>query len=563
MPSSRAGVALPETEAPWPIAFVAERLGLARADYEPYGWTKAKLALGLEKRLLGRPLGKYVGVTAMTPTPAGEGKTVTSIGLAMALCRLGHGAVAALRQPSQAPVFGIKGGGAGGGLAALLPVSDVNLHLTGDAHAVAAAHNLLAALVDNHLRRGRSPLLDPRSIAWRRVVDVGDKGLSRVLTGLGGPKYGPARMTGFDLTAASEVMAILALSADLADLKRRLAEIIVGFTPGGGPVRASDIGAAGAMAALLKDAVRPNLVQTSEHTPALVHAGPFGNIAHGNSSILADQAGLRLCDYVITEGGFGSESGAEKFFDIKCRASGLKPDAEVLVASVRAAKWHSGRYGPKPGPELDQENLKNLREGAANLAAHVEILRQFGVPIVVAVNRFPADTDREVEELLRLALEFGADYAAPSEVYARGGEGGLELARAVAAACRRASAFKPLYSLELPAEEKVRLIATRLYGASDVDFSEEARANLERWRVLGFGELPVCVAKTQYSLSHDPSLLGRPRGFRLPVRDVRLCAGAGFLYALTGDVSTMPGLPAEPAALSIDVDEDGHVTGLR
>lgn len=557
---------LPVTH-PTRIETVAAGLGLSGDDWEPYGWFKGKLALGLERRLPPRPKARYIGVSAVSPTPYGEGKTVTAIGLAMGLCRLGHSAVATLRQPSQAPVFGIKGGGAGGGRAALLPADEINLHFTGDAHAVAAANNLLAAMLDNHLKRRKTPRVNPETVSWRRAVDVSDKGLASIVAGLGERPQAPLRETGFDLTAASEVMAILALAADLQDLRQRLGRIFIGLTEEGDPVFAEDIGCAGAMAALLRDALRPNLVQTSEQTPALVHAGPFGNIAHGNSSIIADQAALRLADYVVTESGFGADCGAEKFFHIKCRAGGLQPHVEVLVCTVRALKHQSGRFRVTPGKplpaELESENEEALRAGSVNLRAHIEILRQFGLPVVVAVNRFPSDTDRELELVCRLARDYGAASAAVADPFAEGGAGAETLAQAVATAAIEPSSLRLLYDLDMTPEEKIEVLARRVYGAEHVDYQPLARRRIAQFCKLGFGKLPVCIAKTQYSLSHDPALLGRPRGFRFPIRDVRLAAGAGFLYALAGEISTMPGLPAEPAALRIDVDAHGNIRGLR
>ncbi len=555
-----------ESPTPERIDRIAAEMGLPADEYEPCGWYKGKLALGLEKRVAGRPRGKYVGVTAINPTPLGEGKTATAIGLSMALCRLGHRAVATLRQPSQAPVFGIKGGGAGGGRATLLPFEDINLHFTGDLHAITAAHNLLAALVDNHLKRGKSPVLDPASVTWRRVLDVSDKSLVTVTTNTGNDAHPLERRTGFDLTAASEVMAIIALATGVEDLKARLARIIVGQTAAGDPVTAADVGAAGSMAAILRDAIRPNLAQTAEHTPAIVHAGPFGNIAHGNSSVLADLMALPFAEYVVTESGFGADCGAEKLFHIKCRASGLAPDVEVLVCTVRGLKMQSGRFDVVPGKPLPAdllaEHLDALRDGAVNLRAHVDILRLFGIPVVVAINRFPTDTDKELDLLRSIASDQGAEGVAVSEVFARGGEGGEEMAKAVVAACRKPAAFKMLYPLEMPAEEKLETLARQVYGADGVDFSPQATKQLNRFRELGFGQLPVCVAKTQYSLSHDPKLLGRPTGYRFPIRDVRLSAGAGFLYALAGEISTMPGLPAKPKAYQIGLDADGRITGL-
>lgn len=549
-----------------PIGSLAGQLGLGPEDVEPRGWRQGKLALGLEQRLSERPGVRYVGVTAINPTPLGEGKTVTAIGLAMGLCRRGKTAIVTLRQPSQGPVFGVKGGGAGGGGATLEPADDINLHFTGDLHAVAAAHNLLAALLDNHVRRGRTPVVALESVTWRRVIDMNDKGLAHIVSGLDNPPQAPQRETGFDLTAASEVMAILALATSLADLRQRLGRIVVGESSTGDPVTAEAIGAAGAMAALLKDAIRPNLVQTCEQTPAFVHAGPFGNIAHGNSSVLADLAAVRLADYVVTESGFGADCGAEKLFDIKCRVSGLRPAAEVLVCTIRALKYQSGRFPMKAGQSIPagllQEDLTAVRDGFANLEGHLEILRRFGVPVVVAVNRFPTDTDRELDLVCSLVQNAGV-VAVVSEAFSRGGAGCEALAAAVETACKSRSQFRFLYPLDIPATEKLEILSREVYGGEGLELSPLAQRRLAQFRDWGVEHLPVCVAKTQYSLSHDPGLLGRPRGFRLPVGDIRLAAGAGFLYALAGEISTMPGLPREPAALRIDVTPDGRITGLR
>ncbi|MCC7420767.1 MAG: formate--tetrahydrofolate ligase [Planctomycetaceae bacterium] len=550
---------------PRPIFEIRDALGLGAEDVEPCGWFKGKLAHGLVGRLPA-PRARYVDVTAVNPTPLGEGKTVTAIGLAMGLCRLGPKAIVTLRQPSLAPVFGVKGGGAGGGRSTLLPSDDINLHFTGDLHAVSAAHNLLAALLDNHARRGLAPALVPSSMTWRRVVDICDAGLAHIVTGLGNVPQAPLRETGFDLTAASEVMAILSLATSLGDLRRRVGRIVVGETTEGRVVTAEEIGAAGAMAALLREAFRPNLVQTSEHTPALVHTGPFGNIAHGNSSVIADLAAMRLADYVVTESGFGSDCGAEKFIDIKCRVSGLRPDCEVLVCTVRAMKYQSGRFAVRPGRPLPEslllEDLDALRAGADNLRAHIEILRRFGLPVVVAVNRFPDDSPREIDALREIAWSAGAT-AAVSDAFARGGEGTIELAKAVQEACRQPNQFRFLYPLEMAPEEKIVTVARDVYGADGVDFEPAARKRLETFVLQGYGSLPVCIAKTQYSLSHDPRLSGRPRGFRLPIHDVRLSAGAGFLYALAGEIKTMPGLSSDPAARHIDLGPDGEIFGLR
>jgi formate--tetrahydrofolate ligase len=554
------------SQEPRRIQEIATDLGLSDADVEPVGWYKAKLALGLEQRLGDRPAAKYVSVTAITPTPLGEGKTVTTIGLAMALSRLGKRTIATLREPSLAPVFGIKGGGAGGGRGRLLPFEDINLHFTGDAHAVTAATNLLAAMVDNHVRRGRAPVMDATRITWRRVTDTSDKGLLQVVSGLGGHPMAPLRETGFDLTAASEIMAILALTTGVGDLRERLCRMVVGWDRQGTPVTAESIGCVGSLMALLRDALRPNLVQTEEHTPAIVHTGPFGNIAHGNSSILADLVAVRLADFVITESGFGADCGAEKLFHIKCRQSGLAPQVSVLVCTVRALKVHSGRYVVRPGrplpAELLEPNLEAVELGASNLRAHVENIRKFGLPVVVAINLFPTDDEREVELVRRIARDAGAVAAVPSHVFARGGEGGIALAEAVVKAAAGPTTLKYLYSLDAPLVEKIDALARGIYGADGIDLSPQAKRDLERFEELGYGGLPVCVAKTQYSLSHDPKLLGRPSGYRLPVREARLSAGAGFVYVLTGDIVTLPGLPSEPAALRIDVDDDGRIRGL-
>lgn len=551
---------------PRTISQLTTDLGLKSEDVEPLGWYKGKLALGLERRLASRPRAKYIGVTAISPTPLGEGKTVTAIGLAMGLCRLGKRAIATLRQPSQGPVFGIKGGGAGAGMAHLFPATEINLHFTGDLHAVTAAHNLLAAMLDNHVQRQLAPALDPRSVTWRRVIDNNDKGLSHIITGIGSQPQAPLRETGFDLTAASEVMAILALTSSLTDLQERLGRIVVGRDHEGRVIHARDIGCAGAMTALLRDALRPNLVQTCENTPVLVHAGPFGNIAHGNSSILADLAAIRLGDFVVTESGFGADCGAEKLFDIKCRVSGLTPDVEVLVCTIRALKYQSNRFDVKAGKPLPanlfEEDLDAIHAGRANLEGHLEILRKFGIPIVVAINRFPTDTDREVQAVRDIALSAGATHVAVSDAYAQGGAGAEELARSVMSACELPSNFRFLYELDQPLADKLGIIAREIYGADGLDIEPAARKQLESFESMGFGSLPVCIAKTQYSFSHDPKKLGRPTGFRFPIREVRLSAGAGYVYALAGEIATLPGLPATPSALRIGVDEFGEIFGI-
>lgn len=551
---------------PRPIGEVADALGVLPDELEPYGRYKGKVSLSILPRLAARRPGVYVDVTCITPTPLGEGKTVTTIGLAMAMNRIGCRAVAAIRQPSLGPVFGVKGGGAGGGLAQVVPLDEVNLHLTGDIHAVALAHNLLAAMIDSALMHGTGPALDPHSLTWPRVMDVNDRALRRVVIGLGGRDNGAPRETGFEIAVASEAMAILGLTAGYADLRRRLGRIVVGLTRDGAPVTADDLKAAGAMAAVMRDTVKPNLLQTSEGTPAFVHAGPFANIAHGNSSIVADRIGLALGDCVVTESGFGADMGLEKFADIKCRASGLAPDVIVVVCTVRALKMHSGRYRVVAGRPLPaamlQEDLGALAEGCANLDAQVANARQYGVPVVVAINAFESDSEAEHALIRDRAQAAGAVGAWRSDVFRLGGAGAEELAAAVLKAAESPHRFRYLYDLDRPVKEKIETIATRLYGADGVDFTPAAERAMARWSELGYGGLPVCMAKTHLSLSHDPRLLGRPRGFRLPVREARLSAGAGFLYALCGDMMTMPGLPSAPNAWRIDIDDEGHVHGL-
>ena len=542
---------------------LAASVGFSGDEVEPCGWHKGKLALGVEDRLTDRPRGRYVNVTAINPTPFGEGKTVVAIGLAMGLNRIGRSTIVTLREPSQGPLFGIKGGGAGGGRSHLVPLDDINLHFTGDIHAVTAANNLLAAVVDNHLARAKSPRLDPDSVTWQRCVDVCDRSLRRVDTGHGDEKW-VTRSTAFTLSAASELMAILALARNLPDLQARIGRIVVGFTPDQEPVTVAGLGVTDALTALLRDAIRPNLVQTCEGTPAFVHAGPFANIAHGNSSVIADLAAIRRTEFVVTESGFGAECGMEKFAHIKCRASGLTPDVEVLVCTIRALKLHSGQFSIRPGRPLPEglfvEDLPALHSGAVNLQAHIEILKKFRLPVVVALNRFPEDRDSEIELVRQLALEFGADGFAETTCFVNGGAGAEELACAVVNASQRPARFRPLYEDSLPPAEKLNCIATQVYGADGVEFEERAEVQLERYESLGYGRLPICIAKTQYSLSHDPQQLGRPRGFFLPVREVRLAAGAGFLYALAGDIQTMPGLPTHPAAERFRVDRDGSIS---
>lgn len=548
------------------ISEIAGMLGIGEDELELYGKYKAKITLDTIERLRDRPQAKYIDVTAITPTPLGEGKTVTTIGLSQALNRIGKLTTACIRQPSMGPTFGIKGGAAGGGYSQVVPMEDFNLHLTGDIHAVGVAHNLLSAFIDNHLSKGNLLDIEPTSITWNRVLDISDRSLRDIVVGLGGKSNGVPRETGFDITVASEIMAILALCTDLKDLRSRMASIIVGETRGGKPVTAADLQCAGAMTVLMRDAIKPTLMQTLENTPVLVHAGPFANIAHGNSSIIADYIATRASEYVVTESGFGADIGAEKFFDIKCRVSGLKPDAVVLVTTVRALKMHSGKFKVVAGKLLDtgllEENINAIAEGSGNLIKQIENIRLFGVPVVVAINRFSTDTDRELDAVRRIAVDAGARDAVVSTLWADGGVGGADLARAVVDAAESPSDFRFLYELELPIREKIRTIATKVYGASGVDFSPLATKQIERYTQLGFGNLPVCMAKTHLSLSHDPKLKGRPSGFELPIREVRLSAGAGFIYPLVGEMRTMPGLPTVPAGANIDIDAEGKVVGL-
>ena len=543
---------------PLPVAQIAAGLGLSEDEIEFYGRYKAKVALSAAERLRDRPDGKLVLVTAITPTPAGEGKTTTTVGLGDALRRRGKKAVLALREPSLGPVFGIKGGAAGGGWAQVIPMEDINLHFTGDMHAIGAANNLLAAMLDNHIHQGNGLGIDVRRITWKRCVDMNDRQLRQVVDGLGGRMCGVPREDGFDITVASEIMAILCLSSGIRDLKERLARIVVGYTRDDRPVTAGDLKAAGAMAALLKDAIKPNLVQTLEHTPAFVHGGPFANIAHGCNSVTATRMALKLGEIVVTEAGFGADLGAEKFLDIKCRKAGLRPDAVVVVATVRALKHHGGAAKGT----LEQEDLAALERGLPNLLAHLEnITVRFGLPAVVAINRFPADTEAELRLVRERCAALGVRVAL-SEVWAKGGEGGLELADEVLALTEQPSSFRLLYEDALPLREKIETVVRDIYGGDGVELLPAAARELERLHALGFGGLPVCIAKTQYSLSDNPALLGRPEHFRVTVKQVRLSAGAGFVVVLTGDIMTMPGLPKVPAAETIDVDDDGRIHGL-
>lgn len=546
-----------------PLADVAASAGIHASFLEPYGRHVAKV--DLEAINLGQAEGRLVVVTAVTPTPLGEGKTTTAVGLAQGLAKLGHRATVALRQPSMGPTFGVKGGAAGGGYSQVLPMEVMNLHLTGDMHAVTAAHNVLAAMIDNHLHHGNALDIDPRSITWRRVLDVNDRALRNIVVGLGSRGDGVPRQSGFDITAASEVMVILALATSLADLRQRLGRIVVGDTIGGRPVTAEDLGAAGSMAVLLAEAIKPNLLQTIEHTPVLVHAGPFGNIATGHSSVIADRLGLRMGEYLVTEAGFGADMGAERFFNVACRAAGLRPAAAVVVVTVRALKVHSGRHRVAAGrplpPDLLAENPGDVRAGGANLLKHLEIVRGFGVPAVVAINAFADDHPSEHRVIEELAAQAGARVAVSTHV-ADGGEGARDLARHVVAACTEEADLRFTYDLDEPLAAKIEAVATRVYGAEDIDLSPHAAAEILRLEAAGFGDLPVVIAKTHLSISSDPKLKGAPRGWTLPVREVRLAAGAGYVTVVCSDMRTMPGLGVRPAAERIDLDGDGRPVGL-
>ncbi len=568
-----------------PITDIAAGIGLDEEDLILYGRYKAKVNLDTLPKLAGRPLGKYVDVTAITPTPLGEGKTTTTIGLVQGLGRLGHKSIACIRQPSMGPTFGIKGGAAGGGYSQVVPMEDFNLHLTGDIHAITAAHNLVAAAIDArwyHEEKltdeklaaiGLNRLnIDPYGLTWNRVMDVNDRALRNVVVGLGADADGRPRQTGFDITVASEIMAILALvngddyKSALKDLRQRCGRIVIGTNKQGKPITLEDLGVAGAVTVLMKDAIHPNLLQTLEGQPAFVHAGPFANIAHGNSSIVADRLALRLGDYVVTESGFGADIGMEKFFNIKCRYSGLKPDCVVLVATIRALKMHGGGPRVVPGKPLNEaytkENVSLLEGGLANMQAHIRNARRFGVPVVVAVNKFATDTDAEIEVVRKAAHAAGAETAVMSDHWANGGDGAIELAEAVVAACRQPSDFRFLYPLEITIKEKIETIAREIYGAAGVAYEPEANKQIQSYEENGFGHLPICMAKTHLSISHDPLLKNAPTGFILPVREVRASVGAGFIYPLLGEMRTMPGLGSKPAYLNVDVDENGRVTGL-
>ena len=552
---------------PRPIADVASDLGLRDDEIEPYGRTKAKVTLAAIRRLEAeRPRGKYVVVTAITPTPLGEGKSTTTVGLAQGLNQIGHKAAVCIRQPSLGPVFGIKGGAAGGGYSQVIPMEDFNLHLTGDVHAIGAAHNLAAAFIDNSLHH-KNPLgIDPFSILWPRVVDISDRAVRHAVIGLGGKENGVPRETEWVITVGSEVMAVLALASDLQDLRTRLGRIVLATTTDGTPVTAEDLRVAGSMTVLLVDAIKPNLLQTLEGGPAFVHCGPFANIAHGNNSIIADRLALVSNEIVCTEAGFGADMGAEKFFDIKCRASGLTPDAAVVVATVRALKMHGGIgkivAGKPLDPALLEENVPAVRAGAGNLAKQIENVRLFGVPAVVAINSFPTDTPAEVEAIKEVAMASGASAAVVATHFTDGGRGAADLAEAVWSAASEGSQFRLLYPDDAPLAEKILTIATKVYGADGIDVSPTAQKALKMYEAMGFGHLPVCMAKTQYSLSHDPNLKGRPSGFTVPIRDIRLSAGAGFITPLLGEMRTMPGLPSRPGGEKIDIDAEGNIVGL-
>ena len=541
-----------------PITEVAKKLGIAENDIEMYGRYKAKLSMDLIRNLEAKKAGKLVLVTAITPTPAGEGKSTTTVGLAQGLAKIGKDVIVALREPSLGPCMGVKGGAAGGGYSQVVPMEEINLHFTGDFHAITSAHMLLSAMLDNHIQQGNILNIDPRRIVWKRVVDMNDRELRNIVVGLGGKAHGVPRQDGFDITVASEVMAILCLANSLKDLKERLSKIIVAYSYAGEPITAGMIKAQGAMAALLRDAIKPNLVQTLENVPAIIHGGPFANIAHGCNSVMATKTAMKLAEYTVTEAGFGADLGAEKFFDIKCRYAGLKPDAVVLVATVRALKMHGGV--PKTG--LAVPNVEAVKKGLVNLEKHIENIKKFNVPLVVAINIFAQDTEEELEAIRSHCAAHGVNVAL-SDVFAKGGEGGVALAEEVVALAESGkAAFEPIYADSLTLKEKINTIAREIYGAAAVSYAKEAETALKQYEEMGYSNLPVCMAKTQYSLSDDPALLGRPEGFTMTVKNVRISAGAGFVVVLTGDIMTMPGLPKVPAAEKIDVSDDGVISGL-
>ncbi len=540
------------------ITDVAAKLGISEDDIELYGRYKAKLSMDLIRRMENEKPGKLVLVTAITPTPAGEGKSTTTVGLAQGLHKIGKKVIVALREPSLGPCMGIKGGAAGGGYSQVVPMEDINLHFTGDFHAITSAHMLLSAMLDNHIQQGNALNIDPRRIVWKRVVDMNDRELRNIVVGLGGKAHGVPRQDGFDITVASEVMAILCLANSLHDLKERLSKIIVAYDYSGNPVTAGQIKAHGAMAALLKDAIKPNLVQTLENVPAIIHGGPFANIAHGCNSVMATKTCMKLADYTITEAGFGADLGAEKFFDIKCCYAGLKPDAVVIVATVRALKMHGG----VPKTDLKTPNVEAVKAGLCNLEKHIENVKKFGVPAVVAINIFAQDTAEELEAVREHCAKHGVNVAL-SDVFAKGGEGGIELAKEVVTLAESGKAnFKPIYELDIPLKAKIETIAKEIYGADGVNYTKEADKALKEFEALGYGNLPVCMAKTQYSFSDDQTLLGRPSGFTITIKNCRIAAGAGFIVVLTGDIMTMPGLPKVPAAEKIDVSDEGVISGL-
>ncbi len=540
-----------------PIKEIAAALNIDEDMLEYYGKYKAKLSEELYAETANRPDGKLILVTAINPTPAGEGKTTVSVGLGQALAKIGKKAIIALREPSMGPVFGVKGGAAGGGYSQVIPMEDINLHFTGDMHALTAANNLLCAMIDNHIHQGNELDIDPERVLILRAVDMNDRALREITVGLGGKANGQPRPDGFNITVASEVMAILCLASDLVDLKRRLGDIIVAYKRDGSLVRARDLKADGAMTLLLKDALKPNLVQTLENTPCIIHGGPFANIAHGCNSVRATKLALKLADYTVTEAGFGADLGAEKFLDIKCRAAGIHPDAVVIVATVKALKYNGG----VAKDELKEENLEALKKGIVNLGKHIENIQSYGLPVVVAINEFATDTDAEKKYIGEFCAAHGVEYSFAS-VFANGGEGGIDLAEKVCLAVEKESNFKFVYESELSLKEKINAVATKIYGADGVEFSEKAEKEIENITANGYGNLPICVAKTQYSLSDDPTLLGRPEGFKITVRDAKVSAGAGFVVLLTGKVMTMPGLPKVPAAENIDITPDGEIKGL-
>lgn len=540
-----------------PIIDVASKIGIPEEEVELYGKYKAKVSLATWDRVKERPNGKLVLVTAINPTPAGEGKTTTTVGLGDALCRLGKKTVIALREPSLGPCFGIKGGAAGGGYAQVVPMEDINLHFTGDFHAITTAHNLLAAILDNHIQQGNELNIDPRRITWRRVLDLNERALRNIICGLGGKVNGVPRESGFDITVASEMMAILCLARDLDDMKERIGRIIVAYTYDNKSVTAADLNVTGALTLLFKDAIKPNLVQTLEETPAFVHGGPFANIAHGCNSVMATKFALKLADVVVTEAGFGADLGAEKFIDIKCRFAGIKPDAVVIVATVRALKMHGG----VPKTELTGENMEALEKGLDNLVKHIENMHKFGLPAVVAINAFPTDTENELKFVAEKCQAMGAEVAL-SEVWAKGGAGGIELAEKVLKAVEKPSEFRFIYDEAWPIKEKINAIAREIYGADGVNYTAAAEKTIQEITANGFDKTPICMAKTQYSLSDDMGKIGRPEGFTITVRELRIAAGAGFIVALTGNIMTMPGLPKRPAAEKMDIDNTGRITGL-